>query len=134
MLGISYLNLKEVPLSVKNLTKAYELRDRVTERLRYHIDTFYYIQVTGEAEKSIETLKEWVKTYPADYYPRGDLTEDLMAAAQYEEAVAAGREAVRLVPSGFGYVNLTSANIRLNRLDEAKATFDEALTFNINDV
>jgi serine/threonine protein kinase len=133
MLGISYLNMKEVPLSIRNLTKAYELRNRVTDRVRFQIDTFYYIQVTGEAERSIQTLKNWVNTYPTDYYPHGDLSEDLMAAALYEEAVAEGRESVRLVPTGFGYVNLMSANIRLNRLDEAKATFDEASSFNISD-
>jgi serine/threonine protein kinase/tetratricopeptide (TPR) repeat protein len=133
-LGIGYLNKNEVDASVKNFTKAYELRGRVIERTRLAIDTFYFLQVTGEAEKSVQSMTEWANTYPSDPAPRADLTDDLMAAGEYERAEEYGRESVRLQPTAIGYVNLMSANIRLGRWEEARKVFDEARSFNINDV
>ncbi len=132
-LGIGYLNRGEVDLSIQNFRRAYELRARVSERTRFAIETFYYIQITGEAEKSIETLSEWARTYPQDYYPHGGISSDLMAVAQYERAVSEARESVRLQPTGLGYVNLMSANLRLNLLNEARAIFDQAKSFGISD-
>ena len=132
-LGIGYLNVHQADLSVQNLRKAYALRGRVTDRDRFAIETFYYIQVTGQADKSIETLTEWTRNYPADFLAHGDLSADLMSLGQYEKAAAEGREAVRLKPVAMAYVNLMTSYVRLNQLDDAKATFDEARANNIND-
>ena len=132
-LGIGYLNVHQGDLSVRNLKKAYELRDRVTERDRFSIEAFYEILVTGQANKSIQILTEWAKTYPADYFAHGDLSADLMSIGQYEKAAAEARESVRLRPTGVGYVNLMTSYLRQNRLDEAKASFDEARANNLND-
>jgi serine/threonine protein kinase/DNA-binding winged helix-turn-helix (wHTH) protein/Flp pilus assembly protein TadD len=132
-LGIGYLNTHQVDLSVQNLRKAYELRDRVTERARFAIEAFYYIQVTGQADKSIQILTEWTKTYPADSGAHGNLSADLMSVGQYEKAAAEARESVRLRPTAFAYVNLMTSYLRLNRMDEAKVVFDEARGHNLND-
>ena len=133
-LGIGYLNKNEVDTSVKSFTKAYELRGRVIEKTRLAIETFYYLQVTGEAEKSVQSMTTWANTYPSDPLPRADLTDDLMAAGEYERAEEYGRESVRLLPTAIGYVNLMSANIRLGRWEEARKIFDDARGFHINDV
>ena len=46
---------------------------------------------------------------------------------QYEKALAEAREAIRLNPaSGLSYSNLVSAYVTVNRLDEARATAEEA--------
>jgi serine/threonine protein kinase/Flp pilus assembly protein TadD len=127
MLGISYLNAKEVEQSMRNIQRAYELRYRLTERARFQLETFYYIQVTGEAEKSLMSLKQWAEEYPMDNMPHADLAEDLIANGQYEAAIKEARESVRLVPSGVGYVNLVAADVAFNRLSQAKADFDEAI-------
>ena len=132
-LGIGYLNAHQGDLSAQNLKKAYELRDRVTERDRFGIEAFYQIRVTGQADKSIQILTEWANTYPADALAHGDLSADLMSMGQYEKAAAEARESVRLRPTGVGYVNLMTSYLRMNRLDEAKASFDEARANNLND-
>jgi tetratricopeptide (TPR) repeat protein len=50
------------------------------------------------------------------------------AIGQYEKALAEQQESLRLAPDTItGYVNLGLTYIYLNRLDEAKATFDQAL-------
>jgi tetratricopeptide (TPR) repeat protein len=55
-LSVSYFNLNQADLAAENATKAYELRDRVSERERYRIVTTYYITVTGELEKAIKSI------------------------------------------------------------------------------
>src|ERR1019366_6075562 len=45
-----YLNLNELGRAAENAGKAYELRERVSERERFSIEPFYYVTVTGELE------------------------------------------------------------------------------------
>ena len=132
-LGIGYLNAHDVEPSVKALRKAYDLRTRVTERDRFAIEAFYYTQVTGQADKSIAAFEEWAKTYPEDPIGHMNLAAELEAVGQYEKAAAAARESVRLRPSGTAYVNLITSYVKLDRLDEAKAAFDEAQAHKLDD-
>jgi tetratricopeptide (TPR) repeat protein len=62
-------DLQEPGLAAENLRKAYELRERVSERERFSIDAIYYYVVTGELEKSVQTLKSWAEAYPRDVAP-----------------------------------------------------------------
>lgn len=126
-LGISYLNAKEVELSKDSLQRAYELRQRLMERARLQLEAFYYIQITGEAERSLVALKQWAEEYSTESLPHADLAEDLIANGQYEAAIQQARESVRLVPNGAGYVNLVAADIAFDQLSQAKADFDEAI-------
>ena len=57
VLGVSEANLGQEGLAVKNLTKAYELRERVTEREKYAISASYYAIATGELEKANQTCE-----------------------------------------------------------------------------
>ena len=50
-------NLGETELARENATKAYELRDRVTEAEREAIDARYYSYVTGDLEKACRSLR-----------------------------------------------------------------------------
>ena len=67
-LGTSYFNLNQGDLAAENATKAYELRDRVSEIERYRIATSYYHTVTGELEKAIEEYELWSKSYPRSWH------------------------------------------------------------------
>src|SRR5437773_3258018 len=51
ILGVSYANLSQPSLSAENLRKAYELRERVSEKERLRISANYYASVIGELEK-----------------------------------------------------------------------------------
>ncbi|MGA2648210.1 MAG: tetratricopeptide repeat protein [Candidatus Sulfotelmatobacter sp.] len=126
-LSISYGNLGQPSLALEYATKAYGLRDRVTERgkLRISADYFY---AAGELEKEAQTYELWVANYPRDYVPFGNLAVNYSSIGQYEKAIEEVKESVRLEPDdGAGYANLGGNYLFLNRLDEAKAAFDEAL-------
>ena len=65
-LGASYSNLGENDLAAENARKAYELRERVSEREKFFVETFYYELGTG-METARQVYELWAQTYPRDY-------------------------------------------------------------------
>jgi serine/threonine protein kinase/Flp pilus assembly protein TadD len=126
-LGVSYSNLNQPNLAADFLKKAFDLRDRVTEREKFHITALYYDVAMGELEKSNQTYELWIQVYPRDEVAPGNLGSDYMILGQYEKAATETREAVRLEPNTVVvYVNLGDIYLALNRFDEAKTTTEEA--------
>ena len=132
-LGISYSNLREPGLASENLKKAYDLRDRVSERESFRISATYYLLVTGELDKAIETYELWAKTYPRSSEPYGNLGVDYTYLGQYDKAVFASLADLRLNPgSAAAFTNLVGLYAALDRLDEAKKTYQEAIAHKVD--
>jgi eukaryotic-like serine/threonine-protein kinase len=72
-LGTVYDNLERPRLAAESFTKAYELRERASERERVYILGHYYRGVTGELEKAIPAYEPWKQEYPSDPTPRTNL-------------------------------------------------------------
>jgi eukaryotic-like serine/threonine-protein kinase len=125
-LSVSYFNVNQADLAAENATKAYELRDRVSERERYRISTTYYHTVTGELEKAIEEYELWSKSYPRDATPPLNLGVVYQQLGQYDKAVVETKEALRLAPTTTGYGNLAFEYIALDRLDDAENVLRES--------
>ena len=125
-LSLVYFNLNQAGLAAENATKAYELRDRVSERERYRISTTYYHAVTGELEKAIEMYELWSKSYPRDDTPSLNLGVVYQQLGRYDKAVVETEEAQRLAPTATGYGNLAFEFIALNRLDDADKVLQRA--------
>ena len=51
---------------MESTTRAYQLRDRASDRERFFITTMYDRQVTGNLEREQQTLESWARTYPRD--------------------------------------------------------------------
>jgi len=132
-LSISYGNLGQPSLALEYATKAYGLRDRVTEREKLRI-TADYFAATGELDKEAQTYELWIANYPRDYVPYANLGSNYVSIGQFEKALAEFQESLRLAPDDvFGYSNLGGTYLLLNRPDEAKATFDQALARKLDD-
>jgi eukaryotic-like serine/threonine-protein kinase len=128
LLGISYANLGETRLAAENLRKAYELRERTSEPERLFIESHYHDIAVGDKEKARGEYELWVQTYPRDWVPRMELGGVYSDFGQYDKALAETIEASRLNPtSGLIYSNLVLAYLSLNRLEEGRATAQEAL-------
>jgi tetratricopeptide (TPR) repeat protein len=126
-LGTSYHNLSEPGPAAHNLKKAYELRNRVSERKRFDISGHYYRFVTGDLEKAAQAYKLWAQTYLRDSRPRNNLSETYRQLGEFDKSLAEARQANQLDPTGDeNYVNLFDAYLALNRLDEARAIVDQA--------
>lgn len=132
-LGISYSNLREPGLANENLQKAYDLRDKVSEREKFRISAAYYLLVTGELDKAIQTYEVWTQTYPLNSEPFGNLGVDYTYLGQYEKAITASLEDLRLNPgSAAAYTNLVSLYSAANRLDEADAKYQQAIAHKVD--
>src|SRR5262245_36182255 len=64
--GTIYGNLGETERSASHLTKAFERRERVSERERFYIEQHYYESVPGDLDQEVRTLEAWKQTYPRD--------------------------------------------------------------------
>jgi serine/threonine protein kinase/tetratricopeptide (TPR) repeat protein len=133
-LAVSYTNLGEPSLAAKSIKKAYELQDRVSERERLRISAYYFGVNTGELQKEAEIYKQWIQSYPRDAVPHGDLGVNEMLRGQYENAVTEYRKALSLEPSSTNYGNLALVYTLLGRLDNARATIQEAGSHKFDDL
>jgi tetratricopeptide (TPR) repeat protein len=114
--------------SVETFTKAYDLRDRVSERERFYIEAGYYSFATGELLKADEVYKQWIADYPDDFMPYANLPINQVSLGEYEKALESARQAARLGPeSATGLQQMMGAYVSLGRLDEAKAIYDQAI-------
>ena len=125
-LGLAYSNLGQVSLGADNIRKAYELRDRVSEREKYRIASLYYQIVIGESEQASQVYELWAKSYPQDSIPLANLGVIYSQLGQYEKALAKNEEAMHLAPSAIGYVNEVETQLNLNRFEDAKRTIAQA--------
>jgi eukaryotic-like serine/threonine-protein kinase len=132
-LGVAYSNLTQGNLSRENIAKAFDLKDRASERERFYISAHYYDEGVREIDKAIEIYEQWKKTYPRDTVPWDNLALRYEATGQFEKALANASEAMRLNPKDqYAYQNQAEAYVRLNRFDEAKAVLDKATAQNMN--
>jgi tetratricopeptide (TPR) repeat protein len=127
-LGTVYGGLGEEDLSEKNRKKAFELRDRASEREKLYITAHYYSD-SGQLEKGIQAYELYKQTYPRDVVPHANLAADYyLPLGQFEKALENALEAVRVDPdTAWGYTDAAQAYMGLNRLGEAKAILNSAL-------
>jgi tetratricopeptide (TPR) repeat protein len=107
--------------------RAFELRDRVSERERFFISWRYYVDAAQAWDKALELAQSWTKTYPREAFAFNSLGIASAAFGQHDRAVNAFREAIRLdaefVPP---HGNLVGSLIALDRFPEARALLDQA--------
>ena len=118
-------------LSAESTTKAWQLRDRVSDREKFFIDFIYDRQVTGNLEKAYQTLELWLQTYPRGEEPPNP--QDLLGGlsthgtGRFERAIEASQKAIAADPDfALGYGGLASSYFFLDRFPEAESTLQRA--------
>jgi eukaryotic-like serine/threonine-protein kinase len=130
-LGTMYYFTEQWKPARASLTRAYQLRHRVGERDRLYIEGSYYQYITGESTKAVDTWTEWVRQYPQDSYPHSRLGLAYLEKGSFDQAVKSYRDALR-IGNDTPYSGLASAFIQADRLDEAKAMYQEARNRNLD--
>ena len=126
-LAIAYATAREYEFAAQYSQRAFELRERVSEREKFYISLRYYMDVLEAGDRAIEVLELWKQTYPRDFVPRTNLSARYAAIGRYQEALDEAREAVRLNPdAGVAYAALAHTLISLGQLDQARSAIDEA--------
>ncbi|MBZ5656957.1 MAG: winged helix-turn-helix domain-containing protein [Acidobacteriia bacterium] len=131
-MGTSLSNLNETIRASESARRAYELRERVSERERLYIASHYETFVTGNLEAARKVYEFSAQTYPRDtsYTNLGLIYSDL---GDYDKALAEYEEDLRINPeTGTKYANLIAGYLQLNRLDEGRAMARQAQAHNID--
>jgi len=107
--------------------KAFELRDRVSERERFFISWRYYLDAEQAWDKALDLAHAWTSTYPREAFAFNRLGLASAAFGDHDKAVSAFREAIRLDPKFVPpYGNLAGSLIASNRFDEARAVLRDS--------
>jgi serine/threonine protein kinase/tetratricopeptide (TPR) repeat protein len=132
-LGTASHNRGEKNLASESTKKSFELRERVSQREKYYIESHYFHFVTGNLEEARKVYDLWAQTYPRELVPPANLGVVFQSLGQYDKALEKFREALRLAPEhALTYGNLVISYICLNRLQEAQTTAEEAQAKNFD--
>jgi tetratricopeptide (TPR) repeat protein len=132
-LGNSYGNLSEPARAADNVHKAYELRQKVSERERFYIEGHYQIDVTENLETARRTCDLWTQAYPRDDYPLILSAWIYEKLGNYDQTLASEQGSLKLNPaSGLAYGNLVNGYLEAGRLEEGKAVAQEAQTHHLD--
>jgi serine/threonine protein kinase/tetratricopeptide (TPR) repeat protein len=126
-LGTAYNNLGQTEQSRQNRQKAFELRDRASEREKLYIMSHYYAD-NGQIDKGITAYELYRQTYPRDPTPYNNLAVIYNQLGQYDNALENGKRALEIDPdmlNAFGQIAWAYAG--LNRMEEARATLNRAI-------
>jgi eukaryotic-like serine/threonine-protein kinase len=126
--GNDYFNLGEVGRARGNYTKAFQLRERASEREKLTITADYYSIATGELDKAAQTYQEEIDSYPRSAVVYNRVGSVFASQGQYEKAAEVTRQALRLALDSNWYANLATWTIALQRFDEARQIIHEAQT------
>lgn len=119
-LGIQYSNTNQPSLAAECATKAFALRDRVSEYEKARITVRYYENVTGEMNKAIEAQELFTQNYPRDSTGPGNLA-GLYKVGQFEKSLLADRESVRISPASVVMNgNLIASLLQLSQFTKAQ--------------
>jgi tetratricopeptide (TPR) repeat protein len=127
LLSEIYVNTEQSSLAPPFAQKAFELRDRVSERERFFISWRYYRDALQAAEKARELAQSWTATYPREPFAFNALGVAYIRIGQFEQSLEPLREAIRLDPSFIlAYSNLAGALLALGQVEEARSTLTQA--------
>jgi tetratricopeptide (TPR) repeat protein len=127
-LGFTYGLLGQPALSAESNQKAYELRDRASDREKFYITATYETQVTGNLERALQACELWVQAYPRERPPRGILGAFVYPTlGKYEKGVEVDRQLVEIDPDfPIGYLQLAFNTQFAGRVDEAEKVLHRA--------
>ena len=133
-IGVAYMNVGEVQRARPYYDKAYALRDRVSEREKLLLTSFYQSDALGDIDREMETYRIWMDEYPRDWLPVDSLAVDLVS--NFNEPEQAGqlfRHSMQLDPQQPNSPSgLARSYLALGRVQDAKAVLDATLAMGLD--
>jgi tetratricopeptide (TPR) repeat protein len=113
---------------VANVSKAYTLRNRVSEPERLYISSHYEQMVSGDLTKAAQVYQMWEQTYPKDLTPWIDLGNIYGSEGELRKMQEQLEVARRIAPDAvIAVMGLGGSYFAEGRYAEAKTLFGEAL-------
>ena len=126
-LGTVYSNLGQPEESKKMTTKAYELRDRVSEAERYYIEARYYTS-QNDLAKALDVYTVWLATFPNEYTALTNAALLHKHLGNRTEAIRKLELATKVAPDQpLGFSNLGQAYFEAGQYAEARKAYESAI-------
>ncbi|MGH9701750.1 MAG: tetratricopeptide repeat protein, partial [Candidatus Acidiferrales bacterium] len=126
-LAVAYGNVGQIETAQQYIQKAFELKDRASEREKFAIVSDYYSN-NGQLDKAIESYQQYIQSYPRDNRPLLNLSIVYLGLGQFDKALGYALQSKDLAPGmANSYLVAGSAYCVLNRLDDAKAILNQAI-------
>ena len=126
-LGVAYSNGGAVAKAIEYMKKAYDLRERVTERERMYIES-QYANFQFDLPKSLESYKLFSTTYPRDAAAWNNLAIVYANMGDYEQAASNFKKTWEIAKwDNVAANNAAGTLLQLDRIDEGEHYLKEAL-------
>ena len=134
-LSVVYSDLSQWRKAAEYASKAFQLREDLTEAEKIRNDFAYYNNVTGEVEKALEVIEEAGQKYPRQRHHLIALAHTNLVVGQFEKVIESSLKAVEIDQKSFAAnANLIDAYMRLNRLEQAKKVAEKAIELGIDNI
>jgi tetratricopeptide (TPR) repeat protein len=125
-LGTAYAFLSGPESAQASFTRAYQLRDRLTEKDRLHAEIIYYANVIGDWEKVYSSTLRFLQIFPRDVFAQQNLAAASIHLGEPTRAADEVAETARLQPSSY-YFGVAIMSCRVaSRFIEAKSWLAKA--------
>jgi len=126
-LGVAYGNQGAFTKAIEYLKKAYDLRERVTERERMYIESQYALQ-QFDLPKALQSYKLFVATYPRDAAAWNNLANAYGLVGDMEQALAGFKKTWEIAKwNNVAANNAAGMLIGMDRLQEGERYLKEAM-------
>jgi DNA-binding winged helix-turn-helix (wHTH) protein/Tfp pilus assembly protein PilF len=122
-LGVIFVNYGQTERGAENLRKAYQLRERASEREKFYSAAHFDDMVNGDLEAARKDYELWMQLYPRDFAPVANLGVVYFYLGDFDKVLAMVKQAEKMNGQGEHdhSANLSWCYILVNRFDEAKA-------------
>jgi tetratricopeptide (TPR) repeat protein len=123
------VNLNNIGISEADrnraITRAYDLRERLSEKERFHAVATHARYIRGDLQASVEAYQRALQLDPEDAIALTNLPLALTQVRRTEEAESYYQRGTELHDANsFHFGNLIAVQYRLGKIDSAKATFE----------
>ncbi|MCU1262711.1 MAG: serine/threonine protein kinase with repeat [Bryobacterales bacterium] len=127
-LGRIYADIDQADLAAESVRRAWQLRDRTSDREKFFITANYHLLATGNVEEVRKTVEAWARTYPRDAAPHTILSGyPNKFPGRFEDGAAEASKAIEIDPDfGIPYYNVAVNNAYLNRFAPAEGALQRA--------
>jgi tetratricopeptide (TPR) repeat protein/tRNA A-37 threonylcarbamoyl transferase component Bud32 len=116
-------NFEERDRATAMLTRAYELRDRLSDRERAYAEGMYFSRVAGDPDRTVAAYQTLLDRYPDDYIALNNMGVAYYVTGDLARAVDAYRRGIEADSARvLGYGNLAGTQAELGQLAAAEST------------
>src|SRR5260370_30945303 len=133
-MGNVFGDMGESALPAESISKAYELRDRASDREKFFITASYDSHVTGNMQKAKQTCQLWAETYPRDHVPHGFLPGMIYPVlGKYGKSVEEAKKVIDIDPDNvFGCNVLAWSYQFVDNAAQTETTLRQASELNMD--